>query len=102
MITLENTNTTLLEALALAGGIEDGKARKIKLIRGDFKNPKVYLIDLSTIEGMTNGDIIIQANDIIYVEPVLHPARTILAELTPIVSLLTSFLLIWSLLNPPA
>ena len=43
---LENNNTTLLEALAIAGGISTGKAKRIKLIRGDLKDPKVYLIDL--------------------------------------------------------
>lgn len=103
VIQLTNNNTTLLEALALAGGISTGKAHKIKLIRGDFKNPQVYLIDLSTIEGMKNGDMVIQANDIIYVEPVLQVTRTILGELTPILSLLSSFLIIWSVINnPPA
>ena len=102
VITLQNNNTTLLEALALAGGISTGKARKIKLIRGGFKNPDVYLIDLSTIKGMKNGDMVIQANDIIYVEPVLQVTKTILSELTPWVTLLTTFILIWSLFRPAA
>jgi len=103
VLELKNNNTTLLEALAMAGGITTGKARKVKLIRGDFKNPQVYLIDLSTIEGMKNGDMVIQANDIIYVEPVIQVAKTILGEITPIISLVTSFLLIWSIINnPPA
>lgn len=102
VISLENNNTTLLEALALAGGISTGKAHRIKLIRGDSRNPDVFLIDLSTIEGMKNGDMVIQANDIIYIEPVLQVTRTILGELTPIVSLITSFILIWSIINPAA
>jgi len=101
VISLTNNNTTLLEAIAMAGGISTGKARRIKLIRGDFKNPKVYLIDLSTIEGMKNGDMVIQANDIIYIEPVLQVAKTILGEITPILSLVSSFLLIWSIINNP-
>ncbi|HVA98234.1 MAG TPA: polysaccharide biosynthesis/export family protein, partial [Bacteroidia bacterium] len=47
VIPLVNNNTTLLEALALSGGIsENGKAWKIKLIRGNAENYKVYLIDL--------------------------------------------------------
>ena len=101
VLTLTNNNTTLLEAIALAGGIATGKAHKIKLIRGDFRNPEVYMINLSTIEGMKNGDMVIQANDIIYVEPVLRVTKTILGELTPILSLLSSFLLIWSVINNP-
>ena len=102
VINLENNNTTLLEALALAGGISTGKAHRIKLIRGDPKNPEVYLIDLSTIEGMKNSDMVIQANDIIYVEPVLQVTRTILRELSPVISLLTSFILVWSIIKPGA
>ena len=40
VITLQNNNTTLIEALALAGGISDnGKAYRIKLIRGNLKDP---------------------------------------------------------------
>jgi polysaccharide export outer membrane protein len=65
---LQNENTTLLEALALTGGVH-GKAKRIKLIRGDLKNPKIYLIDLSTIDKMKNSDLILQGNDILYVEP---------------------------------
>jgi hypothetical protein len=29
----------------------------------------VYLINLSTIEGMKKGNIVLQGNDIIYIEP---------------------------------
>ncbi|HIA11492.1 MAG TPA: hypothetical protein EYN69_05395 [Flavobacteriales bacterium] len=99
VINLTNDNTTLLEALALAGGISTGKARRIKLIRGDRTNPQVFLIDLSTIEGMKEANMVIQANDIIYVEPVIKVVTTILDELDPIISLLTSVLFIVSILQ---
>src|SRR3984957_470530 len=53
VIPLVNNNTTLIEAIALAGGLtEAGKAKKIKLIRGAPANPSVYLIDLSKIDGI--------------------------------------------------
>ena len=69
VINIENENTTVIEALAMAGGITQfGKSRKIKLIRGDTRNPQVMLIDLSTIEGMKQSNLMLQANDIIYVE----------------------------------
>ena len=91
VISLTNQNTTLFEALAQAGGISsNGKARKIKLIRGDLQNPQIFLIDLSTIEGMKEADLVLQANDIIYVEPTFSVTRELLAELTPIVSLISS------------
>lgn len=97
VVNLANDNTTLLEALALAGGISTGKAKRIKLIRGDRTNPQVFLIDLSTIEGMKEANMVIQANDIIYVEPVLKVVGTILSELDPVISLLTSVLFIVSI-----
>jgi len=98
VVTLANNNTTLLEALALTGGIpESGKAYDIKLIRnnGNPANPDVYHMNLSKIEGIAQANIIVQANDIIYVEPRKYYARETLREITPILSLVTSaFLLI--------
>jgi polysaccharide export outer membrane protein len=71
VITLPYQNTTLTEAIAMSGGITgNGKAHRVKLIRGNPANPDIYLIDLSTIEGMKAGNIVLQGNDIIYVEPV--------------------------------
>ena len=98
VVTLENENTTLIEALALAGGIaERGKADIIKLIRGDSRNPQVHLIDLSTVEGMKQSNMLLQANDIIYVEPSKRVSQGILAELAPIVGIITSLLLLYEI-----
>jgi polysaccharide export outer membrane protein len=98
VVLLENENTTLIEALALAGGItESGQANIIKLIRGDSRNPQVHLIDLSTVEGMKQSNLLLQANDIIYVEPVKRVSRGILAEITPLVGIVTSLLLLYEI-----
>jgi polysaccharide biosynthesis/export protein len=97
VVTLDNPNTTLFEALAIAGGIQDGKAHKIKLIRGNIKNPEVYIIDLSTIEGMTKANLILQANDIIYVEPRNKVPQKIIEGVTPYLTLLSTFLLVYGL-----
>ncbi|MCX8081147.1 MAG: polysaccharide biosynthesis/export family protein [Bacteroidia bacterium] len=96
VINIQNANTTVFEALAIAGGIvEDGKAYKVKLIRNtDFKKPKVYLMDLSTIEGLKFGNTFVQANDIIYVEPRYRPFRTALNEISPVISLISSVMLL--------
>ncbi len=93
-IPLQNNNTTILEAIALAGGIpEDGKAYKIKLIRtlpdGKFM---VYLLDLSTIDGLAKGQTTVLANDIIYVEPRYRPMQAFVRDIGPFVSLLLSAL----------
>jgi polysaccharide export outer membrane protein len=99
VINLQNNNTTVIETIALGGGIqEDGKAYKVKLIRNDGKNkPKVYLMDLSKIEGIAMGNTVVMANDIIYVEPRYRFAKTLIGEVTPLISLLTSTFLLYSL-----
>lgn len=95
VVNLTNENTHLVEALALAGGLtETGKAYKIKIIRGDLRNPKVMLIDLSTVEGMKKNNLLLQANDIIYVEPVPRLGKEILAQLLPLVGIISSIALI--------
>lgn len=98
VVSLTNSNTTLIEVLAAAGGINGrGRAERIKIMRKDIEgNRKVYLIDLSTIEGLKRTDMIIQANDYIYVEPVPQIGREILNELQPIVSILSSAVLIYT------
>jgi polysaccharide biosynthesis/export protein len=96
---LTNSNTTVLEAIALAGGItDDGKAYKVKLIRNNKSSkPQVYLIDLSTIDGLTAGNTKVSSNDIIYVEPRYRIARTLVNEITPLITLLSSALIVYSL-----
>lgn len=91
VLTLDRDNMTLLEAIAKVGGIPpDGKAYKIKVIRGGLRNPQIYLFDLSKLSTAKNADFILQANDIIYVEPAFHIPRETLAQLNPILSLLTT------------
>ncbi len=97
VVNLANNQTSLFEALALAGGISDGRANKIKLIRGDLKNPKVYKIDLSTIEGMKEADLTLQANDIIIVEPRAKVAQKILREISPYLTLVSTMLVIYGI-----
>lgn len=99
VVNLMNNNTSLMEVIATAGGIpEDGKAYKVKLIRdnpNDPKKPLVYLFDLSRIDGVKDGKSNVQANDIIYVEPRYRPLKTLSTELGPLVTIVTSVLLIY-------
>ncbi len=100
VVSIENENTTLIEALALAGGITNtGKAYNIKLIRGDLRNPKVMMIDLSTIVGMQQSNMLLQANDIIYVEAIPQYSQEFFTRLTPIVGIITSIALIYNIAN---
>lgn len=100
VIPLVNSNTSLMEALAQAGGITDrGKANTIKLMRKVNGKREVYGIDLSTIEGLKYVDMIVQANDYIYVEPTPELAREISEDVVPIVSLFSSALVIFSAIS---
>jgi len=91
VITLNNENMTIIEALGAVGGLpKESKSHKIKLVRGDLKNPKVYLFDFSTIEGIENAGFVLQANDIIYVEPQKNALLEVVRDVAPVLSLITS------------
>lgn len=104
VITLQNNNTTVLEALAQTGGIStNGKANNVKLIRhtSDPKKPiKVYKLDLAKIHpGLEDGNIVLQSNDVIYVEPRRQLATKTLREITPVLSLTTSLITFYFLVT---
>ncbi len=96
VIPLENNNTTLMEALAQAGGVaKRGDARNIKLFRTvQGGKRKVYKYDMSHIGGLPHADVVLQADDIIYVQPVPELAREVLNDITPLITLLTSTILV--------
>lgn len=98
---MTNNNTTVMEALAMAGGISnDGKAYKIKLIRNTpGKEPQVYLMDLSRINGLAMANTQVQAYDIIYVEPRYRPVRTFSQEIAPLLTLLTTGIILYSIFS---
>ncbi len=98
VISLTNQNVTLVETIALAKGLSnDAKAHNIRVLRDD----KVYIVDLSTIEGFKAGNMLIEPGDIIYIEPIRRPFSEALRDysgvLTMIVSLTTLLVLINSL-----
>ncbi|MBI2268740.1 MAG: polysaccharide biosynthesis/export family protein [Bacteroidetes bacterium] len=101
VIILDHNNITLLEGLAMAGGLSyDGKAYQIKLIRRTPGKPsEVYHIDLSTIDGLKQGNIVLQSNDIIYVQQRIRISQGIVTELSPIISIISSFLLVYTVIN---
>lgn len=96
VITLENNNTTLLEVLALAGGLNKrGDARKVKLFRHlpDGKRT-IHEFDMSDINGLQFADIVMQGDDVLYVQPTPELAREAVSDLTPLITLLTSIVLV--------
>ncbi len=91
VIPLTNPNTSLLEVLALSGGIRArGDARNVKLIRRGENGQTIHQFDLSKIDGLKYANTTVQAGDIIYVEPLPQLASEVLADVSPILSLLTT------------
>ena len=102
VVGITNANTSLLEAIALAGGIRDeGRANSIKLMRKTKTGKReIYKIDLSTIDGLNHAQMIVQSNDYIYVDFKPRFASAFLTEVTPWLSLLTTALLTYSIITP--
>ena len=96
VVPLANQNISVLEAIALAGGIrERGNASKVKIIRGKNGLNEVYRLNLSTIEGVESAKMIVQAGDIIYVEPVPQITNEFVKDIAPLVSLFSSTLILF-------
>ena len=93
VIPLENENMNIIEILAISGGLDKtSKSYNIKLIRGDLSNPNVYVLDLSTIEGMKKASLDVQPNDIIYVERQRKLLLQTVNEAAPALSLFSTLL----------
>ena len=102
VIGLSNANTSLLEVIALAGGIRDeARSNSIRLMRKISPTKRqIYKIDLSTIQGLKNAQMIVQSNDYIYIDFKPRLASSILQEIGPWLSLITTGLLTYSIITP--
>ncbi len=95
---LQNENTTLFEVLAQVGGVfQEGNASRIKIIRGNLDNPDIYLVDLSTIDGMKDANLNMQAGDIIYIDPFINYPARISSDIGSILGFFTSILLVYTI-----
>ncbi len=103
VIALANDNMNLLEVLALSGGPDGvaggggiarngGRIDNIRIIRGDLKNPQVQFINLNTLEGMRRGNLQVEPNDIIYIQPVRRPLLDALVDAGPVLALSSTIL----------
>jgi polysaccharide export outer membrane protein len=100
VVNLANVNTTLLEVIAAAGGLsQDARANSIKLIRKNKNKREIYKIDLSTIQGLKQAEMIVQSNDYIYVDVKPRIAGSVLTEVTPWLTVLTTSLALFTLIQ---
>jgi polysaccharide biosynthesis/export protein len=100
VIQLENQYITVIEALALAGGIsEGGKAYRVKIVRGNFKDPEIFSLDLSTPKGLAEANTYyVRANDILYVQSSYFAGKKILSTTTQILGLVSNIILTYVLI----
>lgn len=88
VVSLNQGPTSLIEVIAKSGGIgSDLKAYKIKILRGNLKNPEIIDVDLSTIQGLQDANLIVQSNDVVYIEQRLRFVGGALKEISPIISI---------------
>ncbi len=92
VIPLPYENINLIEGLAMSAQLTpEINGTNIRLIRGDLKNPDIYIIDLSTTAGLTNSVVPLQPGDIIYIEPTRRITDQF-REITPVLSLFTNLI----------
>ena len=94
VVYLQNVNTSLLEVIAMAGGISnDGFSNSIKVMRQNKSGKRsVFKVDLSTIEGLKAAEMIVQSNDYIYIDYRPRIANNALLEMAPWISLVSTSL----------
>lgn len=91
IVSLEEYPISLIEVIARAGGLnQDAKAYNIKVIRGDLKNPQIYLVNLSTLEGIRKADLSVQPNDIILIQRKRRVVSDVLKEIAPYLGAITT------------
>jgi polysaccharide export outer membrane protein len=87
-IKLEREQNTLVEVLAAAGGLTfDADRTKIKVIRrGNYgEDPEVIIVNLTILDSYIDGNIYIEANDVVYVEPLGRKFNTtLIRDILPI------------------
>jgi polysaccharide biosynthesis/export protein len=88
VVPLENENIHLLEAIALAGGLQERAiSSKIKVFRKVSGKQEVYLVDLSTIEGIQYSNFAMQSGDIVFVDSAPRKAQEVLKVAQPYLTL---------------
>jgi polysaccharide biosynthesis/export protein len=95
--------TTLTEILGEAGGLTDkADEKKVKIIRGGPQNPQVTIVDLSQVNTLSNPEVLLQNQDIIYVLRNKKAIRndklqTFSTTIQPILIVLNTVLIIFTL-----
>jgi len=88
-------NTSLAEVISHAGGVDNNaKAHNIRLVRGK----DAWVADLSTMENYNLTNIIVQPNDIIYIEPIRKPFLESFRDYSPVFGIVANIISITALI----
>jgi len=100
-VPITNDQFTLIDAIAACGGLtEISCSYRIKLIRGNVSNkPKVYLWNVSSLETLDGTNLLLEANDIIYVESRPQHVTRVLREISPYLTLVTTLLSVYGVIK---
>ena len=100
VIPLAHEAMTLMEVIALGGGIKDhGKSSQIRLFRMENGVRKIYEFDLSEMNNLKNADVRVQNRDILVINHHPRNAQNTLRDAGPWLSILTSGLVLFSIFS---
>jgi len=100
VIPLAHEAMTLMEVLALGGGIKDeGKSNQIRLFRMENGVRKIYEFDLSEMNNLKNADVRVQNRDILVINHHPRNGQNTLRDAGPWLSILTSGLVVFSIFS---
>ena len=93
---LDRENITLLEVIASNGGVgRYSFTNRVKVIRGDLKNPTIFTVDLTKWDSFQKANLIMQPNDIIYIEPLRRGVLEFIGDFTGLSAIATSIISIY-------
>ena len=96
VVPLVNENVRLTEVLALTNNVDArGKISRIRVLRDDG----YFIADLSSLEDVLKNNVVIEPNDIIYVEQETKPLKEALGQFAPIASLVTALATLFLLIQ---
>jgi polysaccharide export outer membrane protein len=95
---LDNENVTLFEILTKAGGVgQYGFADRVKVVRGKSSNPTIFVVDLTQWDSFQQSNLVLQPNDIIYIEPLRRKSIEFLRDISQVTGILGTVLSIYLL-----
>lgn len=96
VVNLRYNNMTLFEVLASVGGISNtNSSKRIKIIRKTNQGIKIFNADLSTIDGISQGNMIMQSHDIVYITPNFNLGSEIVQDINSVFSFISTISLAW-------